>query len=74
MLFLEPDKSKDLRLMSTGQVEMFFRENEQVLVVFASLRVENDVAASDILVVCEVLNTFMKIFVTCLRNVKLSLP
>lgn len=37
---------------------MSLTENDQVFVMFASLRVENDVAASDMLVVCEFIDVF----------------
>ena len=52
LLFFEPEESTNLRFMSAYQVNMFFREDDQVLVMFASLRMENDVVASEVLVVC----------------------
>ena len=39
---------------------MSLRENDHVLVMFASLRVENDVGVIDMLVVCEFLDIFPK--------------
>lgn len=41
--------------MSDGQVEMSLRGDDLVLVIFDSLRVESDVMASDVLVICELL-------------------
>lgn len=60
MLFPEPEESTNSRFMSAGQVKMSLRDNDQVLVVFASLRVENDVAACDMAMVCEFFDVFPK--------------
>ncbi|XP_050920002.1 uncharacterized protein LOC127137594 [Lathyrus oleraceus] len=53
VLFPELEDSMDSRFVSASQVEMSLREDDQVLVMFASLRVESDVVASDMHVVCE---------------------
>lgn len=53
ILFLEPEESVDMRFVFAGQVEMSLRENDQVLLMFASLRVGRDVMVSGMLVVCE---------------------
>lgn len=53
MLFLESEKNTDSSFIYVGQVEMSSRKDDQMLVMFASLRVEYDVAASDVSVVCE---------------------
>lgn len=58
MLFPEPKESANLIFMSADQVEMSLREDDQVLVMFASLRVESDVVASDIPMVCEFPDVF----------------
>lgn len=63
MLFSEPKENTDSRFMYAGQVGISLRNNDRVLVMFASLRVENDVAASDMSVVCEFLMLFLKIIV-----------
>lgn len=60
ILFLELEESTNLSFMSSGQVEMSLREDDQLLVMFASLIVEYDVVASDMLVVCEFPNMFLK--------------
>lgn len=46
--------------MSAGQVEMSLRDGDQLLVMFASLRVESNVMASDMPVICEFPNIFPK--------------
>lgn len=53
MLFLGPEVSTNLRFMSAGQVKMSLIEDDQVLVMFASLRVKCNVVANDIPVMCE---------------------
>lgn len=47
--------------MSLGQVEMSLREGGQVLMMFASLRVEGNVVASDIFMVCEFRDIFPEV-------------
>lgn len=66
MLFLEPKESTNSRFMSIGQIEISLREKDQVLVMFASLIVDNDVATSDMSVVFKRPDVSLKIFVTCL--------
>lgn len=58
VLFLKLKENLDSGFLSAGQVKWSLRENEQVLVLFTSLRMENNVAASDISVVCEFLDVF----------------
>lgn len=58
VLFLDPEDSVELRFMYDSQVDMSLRENDQVLVMFVSLRVENDVVASDNPAVCEFSDVF----------------
>lgn len=53
VLFLEPKESTNLRFMSIDQVGMSLREDDQVLVMSASVIVENNVATNDMSVVCE---------------------
>lgn len=53
---------------------MSMRENDQVLVMFTSLRVENDVRASEMSVVCEFPDIFLNIFVTCRQSETLISP
>lgn len=53
--------------MYVGLVEISLRENDQVLMMFASLKMENDVATSDMPVVCEFLMFFLKIIVIASR-------
>lgn len=60
MLFLEPEENVELRFLFVGQVEMFLKNNDHVLVMFASLRVENNVEASDMHGVCEFPGVFLK--------------
>lgn len=43
ILFLVTEESGGPRFMFAGQVEMSLREDDQVFVMFASLRMENDV-------------------------------
>lgn len=74
MLFPEPEKRADSGFLSTSEVEMSLRENDQVLVMFSSLRVESDVGASCMPVVCKFLDIFLWMFVTCRRSEKLSSP
>lgn len=47
-----------LRFMHVGQVDMSFKEDGRVRMMFASLKVESDVVASDIHVVCEFPDVF----------------
>lgn len=58
MLFPELEESTDLRFMSYGHVELSLRENDQVLVIFASMRVDRIVVASVMHVVCKFPNVF----------------
>lgn len=58
VLFLESEKSRDSRFMSADQVEMSLWRDDQILVIFASLRVEGDVVASDMSVGCEFPDVF----------------
>lgn len=58
LLFPKPEESRSSRFMSMVQVDMSLRVNGQVLMMFAYLRVKNDVVASDIQVVCEFPDVF----------------
>lgn len=58
VLFTKPKESTNFIFLSAGQLEMSLRENDQMLVTFASLRVDNDVRSSDMPLVCEVLDVF----------------
>lgn len=58
MFFPKPEESADSTFMSASQVEMSLREDDQVLVMFVSLRVNDDVVASDMHVVCEFPHVF----------------
>ncbi|XP_050887118.1 uncharacterized protein LOC127092316 [Lathyrus oleraceus] len=60
VLFPESEESTGLRFLHVGQVEISLREKNQVLVMFASLRMENDVVASDMLAVFEFSDVFPK--------------
>ena len=53
VLFPEFGGSTESRFMTSGQVEVSLRGNDQVLVLFASLEVEGDVMANDVPVVGE---------------------
>lgn len=55
--FLNPESTYS-RFMFVGQVEMPLREDDQVLVMFASVRVERDVMANDMSIVCEFPDVF----------------
>ncbi|XP_050916111.1 uncharacterized protein LOC127131222 [Lathyrus oleraceus] len=54
VLFTKPNESTILRLVSVGQVEMSLGEGDHVSVMFAALRVDDDVVASDMSVEREV--------------------
>ena len=54
------------RFMPANQVEISLREKNQVLVIFVSLIVENDVSTSAISVMCEFNDVSLKIFATFL--------
>lgn len=60
VLFPEPGESANSIFMSAGQVDMSLREDDLVLVMFAYLRVESDVVASDMPVVCEFPDVFLE--------------
>ena len=45
---------------------MSLRENDQVLLIFTSQRIESNVTASDVLVMCNFSMFFLKISATCL--------
>lgn len=60
MLFSKLEENTDSRFLFVGQVEMTLRENDQVLMMFESLRVEKDMTASDMPVVCEFLDVFFE--------------
>lgn len=53
MLYPKPKESRDSRFMFIGQVEMSLREDDQVLVMFASLRLESEVVMVDLPIMCE---------------------
>lgn len=53
ILFLEPQKNTNSGFLFASEVKMSSREEDQMLVMFTSLRVECDVVASDMLVMCE---------------------
>lgn len=53
MQFVEFKEGADLRFLSVGPVGMSLRENDQVLLRFASRRVRINVIASDMQVVCD---------------------
>lgn len=53
MQFLEFKEGVDSRFLSTGPVGMSLRENDQVLLRFASRRVRRNMTASDLQVVCD---------------------
>lgn len=60
--------------MSAGQVEMSLREGNQVLVTFTALRVEGDIVASDMIVVCESPDVFSEAFIILHWSEKLNSP
>lgn len=65
MLFLEPEENANLRFVTVRQVEISLRENDHILLMFASLRMENDVMVSDVTIsdmstVCEFPDVFPK--------------
>lgn len=51
MLFPEPKENANLRFLSASQVGISLRENNQVLLMFSSQRVNRNVTASSMLVV-----------------------
>lgn len=53
VMFLELGESKDLRFISANQVEMSLKQDAQVLMMFASLTIESEVAIVNLLIVCE---------------------
>lgn len=54
------EESTNSRFMSSGQVEMSLRENDQIFVMFTSLRVESDVIASVMPLIYEFPDSFPK--------------
>lgn len=54
------------RFVPVSQVEISLREKNQVHVMFVSLRMENDVATSDMSMVCEFPDVSLNILATCL--------
>lgn len=68
VLFPEPEDNTDSRFQSVSQVGMSWRENDQVLLMFASQRVDSNVTASDIPVVCNFLMSFLKISANASRS------
>ncbi|XP_050918518.1 uncharacterized protein LOC127135938 [Lathyrus oleraceus] len=58
MLFPELEQSTYSRFMSARQAEMSLREYDQVLVIFASLRIESNILASVMPMVCEFPDVF----------------
>lgn len=59
-MFPEPDKIMNSRFISFSQVEKSLKENDHVSTMFASLRVNRDVMASDLLVVYDFPDVFPK--------------
>lgn len=58
-MFPELEESMHSRFMYVGQVEMSLKEDDHVLMVFASLSVrKSNIVASDMLVVSEFLDVF----------------
>lgn len=74
LLFLEPKENANSRFMSVGQVKVSLRVDDQVLVMFASLRVDSYDVVSDMPAVWEFSDVFLRIFVTCRWSEKLSSP
>ncbi|XP_050884013.1 uncharacterized protein LOC127087186 [Lathyrus oleraceus] len=60
VLFLELEESKDLKFMYAGQVKMSLREDDKVIMMLTSLRVERDVMANDIPMVCAFSDVFLE--------------
>ncbi|XP_050877191.1 uncharacterized protein LOC127080950 [Lathyrus oleraceus] len=58
VLFLELGESIDSRFMYVGQVEMSLKESSQLLLMFTSLRVEEEAMIIDLSVVCEFPDVF----------------
>lgn len=58
VLFPKPEESTYSRFMSVNQVEMPLREEDQMLVIFSSLRAEGEAIFVDIPMVCEFLDVF----------------
>ena len=56
-----------------GQVGMSLRENNHVLLMFDSRTIESNVTTSVMPVVYNILMFLLKIFVSCLKSVNLSL-
>lgn len=71
MLFPKPEENTYLRFRSAGQVGMSLRENNQVLLMFSSWRVDSSVTTIGMPVVCNVLMFFLKISVTFLHSEKI---
>lgn len=61
VLFPKLEERTNLRLISAGQVEMSLKENDQMFVMSASLRMKSDVEATDIPMVCEFPDVFPKV-------------
>lgn len=53
MMFLEPGENVNLRFLSFGQFGMSLRENDQVLLMFSSLRAKRNVKVDDVPEVCD---------------------
>lgn len=71
MLFLKPDKYTNSSFISAIQFEMPSKKDDQVIMLFTSLRLKCDVVASDMPVVREFLVCFLRMFVTCHQSEKL---
>lgn len=74
LCYLLNQKSIRIQVSFYSQVEISSREDYQVNVMFTFLRVECDVVASDMHVVCEFLMCFPRTFTTYLRSENLRSP
>lgn len=58
VLFLESEESMNLKILSTSQVETSLKEYDQMLMMFASLRVEGEAVFADLPVTREFSDVF----------------
>ncbi|XP_050876928.1 uncharacterized protein LOC127080661 [Lathyrus oleraceus] len=58
LMFPELEDSEDSRFISANQVEMSLKQDAQVLMMFASLKVESEAEISNLSVVCGFLDIF----------------
>lgn len=73
VMFLEHEERTDSKFMFTRQVEMSLDENNKMLVMFSSLRINSEVVSFKLSIVSD-FHDFFRVLVVCRRSVIWSSP